>query len=188
MTREHARGDEDRGIGTASAMADSPSPSWASARRRSAISTAPFRDDDAHAILEAAWETGRRYFDTAPLYGLGLSETRLNRFLRGKKRDDYVLSTKVGRLLAGLRRRNSAPASASSSTRRRAARSTTTAMTASCARSSSRWSGSASTASTSSTRTTSTSSRTARRRRCRPGSRSSWRPAITRCCRCATRA
>jgi D-threo-aldose 1-dehydrogenase len=56
-------------------------------------------DDEAHSILEAAWETGSRYYDTAPLYGLGLSETRLNRFLRGKKRDEYVLSTKVGRLL-----------------------------------------------------------------------------------------
>jgi len=56
-------------------------------------------DEEAHATLEAAWETGCRYFDTAPLYGLGLSETRLNRFLRGKKRDDYALSTKVGRLL-----------------------------------------------------------------------------------------
>jgi len=56
-------------------------------------------DDEAHQVLEAAWETGCRYFDTAPLYGLGLSETRLNRFLRGKKRDEYVLSTKVGRLL-----------------------------------------------------------------------------------------
>ena len=40
-----------------------------------------------------------RYFDTAPLYGLGLSETRLNALLRGKDRDSYVLSTKVGRLL-----------------------------------------------------------------------------------------
>jgi D-threo-aldose 1-dehydrogenase len=56
-------------------------------------------DDDANAILEKAWETGVRYYDTAPLYGLGLSETRVNRFLRGKRRDDYVLSTKVGRLL-----------------------------------------------------------------------------------------
>ncbi|WP_442578103.1 aldo/keto reductase [Mesorhizobium sp. ASY16-5R] len=56
-------------------------------------------DDDANAILEKAWETGVRYYDTAPLYGLGLSETRVNRFLRGKHRDDYVLSTKVGRLL-----------------------------------------------------------------------------------------
>ncbi|CDX11698.1 Pyridoxal 4-dehydrogenase [Mesorhizobium sp. ORS 3324] len=56
-------------------------------------------DEDAHATLEAAWKTGCRYFDTAPLYGLGLSETRLNPFLHGKKRDDYVLSSKVGRLL-----------------------------------------------------------------------------------------
>ncbi|MEK6217160.1 MAG: aldo/keto reductase, partial [Boseongicola sp.] len=56
-------------------------------------------DDDAHATLTAAWDGGIRYFDTAPLYGLGLSETRLNRFLRDKPRDEYVLSTKVGRLL-----------------------------------------------------------------------------------------
>lgn len=56
-------------------------------------------DEDAHATLEKAWETGIRYFDTAPLYGLGLAETRLNRFLKGKPRDDYVLSTKVGRLM-----------------------------------------------------------------------------------------
>lgn len=55
-------------------------------------------DDDAHAVLQAAWDGGVRYFDTAPLYGLGLSETRLNRFLRGKPRDAYVISTKVGRL------------------------------------------------------------------------------------------
>ena len=40
-----------------------------------------------------------RYFDTAPLYGLGLAETRLNHFLHGRNRDDYVVSTKVGRLL-----------------------------------------------------------------------------------------
>lgn len=56
-------------------------------------------DDEAQAILQAAWDGGVRYYDTAPLYGLGLSETRLNRFLRDKPRDDYVLSTKVGRLL-----------------------------------------------------------------------------------------
>lgn len=56
-------------------------------------------DDDAGQILQAAWDGGVRYFDTAPLYGLGLSETRLNRFLRDKPRDAYVLSTKVGRLL-----------------------------------------------------------------------------------------
>ena len=55
--------------------------------------------EDAQKTLEAAWKAGVRYFDTAPLYGLGLSATRLNRFLFGKKRKDYVLSTKVGRLL-----------------------------------------------------------------------------------------
>lgn len=56
-------------------------------------------EDDAQAVLEAAWAGGVRYFDTAPLYGYGLSETRLNRFFRGKRREDYVLSTKIGRLL-----------------------------------------------------------------------------------------
>lgn len=56
-------------------------------------------DDEAHATLEAAWAAGVRYYDTAPLYGLGLSEARLNRFLRDKPRDSYVLSSKVGRYL-----------------------------------------------------------------------------------------
>jgi len=56
-------------------------------------------DEDANATLEAAWTTGCRYFDTAPLYGLGLSETRLNPFLRARKRDEYVLSSKVGRIM-----------------------------------------------------------------------------------------
>lgn len=49
--------------------------------------------------LDAAWKAGMRYFDTAPLYGAGLSETRLNHFLRGKKRSQYIVSTKIGRLL-----------------------------------------------------------------------------------------
>ena len=56
-------------------------------------------DGEAEQVLEQAWQSGVRYFDTAPLYGFGLSETRLNRFLRTKPRDEYVLSTKVGRLL-----------------------------------------------------------------------------------------
>ena len=56
-------------------------------------------EKDAQATFEAAWKQGVRYYDTAPLYGLGLSETRLNSFLRGKKRDSYILSTKVGRVL-----------------------------------------------------------------------------------------
>src|SRR5919205_4164171 len=56
-------------------------------------------DADADRILEAAWVSGIRYFDTAPHYGLGLSERRLGRFLAGLPRDQYVVSTKVGRLL-----------------------------------------------------------------------------------------
>jgi len=56
-------------------------------------------DAEADAVLSRAWDAGVRYFDTAPLYGFGLSETRVNRFLRDKPRDSYVLSTKVGRLL-----------------------------------------------------------------------------------------
>ena len=56
-------------------------------------------EEAAQAVLTKAWEGGVRYFDTAPLYGLGLSETRLNHFLRDKPREDYVISTKVGRLL-----------------------------------------------------------------------------------------
>jgi D-threo-aldose 1-dehydrogenase len=51
------------------------------------------------AALAAAWDGGIRYFDTAPHYGLGLSERRLGAFLRTKPRDEYVLSTKVGRVL-----------------------------------------------------------------------------------------
>ncbi|HYM58599.1 MAG TPA: aldo/keto reductase, partial [Solirubrobacteraceae bacterium] len=56
-------------------------------------------DEDAWAVLEAAWESGIRYFDTAPHSGLGLSERRLGSFLATKPRGDYVVSTKVGRLL-----------------------------------------------------------------------------------------
>jgi D-threo-aldose 1-dehydrogenase len=56
-------------------------------------------EKDAQTTLEAAWKAGIRYFDTAPFYGLGLAENRLNQFFRGRKRSDYVLSTKVGRLL-----------------------------------------------------------------------------------------
>jgi D-threo-aldose 1-dehydrogenase len=60
-------------------------------------------DGEARAVLDAAWAGGVRYYDTAPLYGLGLSETRLNPFLRGKPRDSYVLSSKIGRLLRACR-------------------------------------------------------------------------------------
>jgi D-threo-aldose 1-dehydrogenase len=56
-------------------------------------------DADVEAALQAAWDAGVRYFDTAPHYGLGLSERRIGKFLAGIPRDSYVVSTKVGRLL-----------------------------------------------------------------------------------------
>ena len=59
----------------------------------------PVSEKNAQDTLAEAWKSGMRYFDTAPLYGAGLSETRLNHFLRGKPRSQYVVSTKVGRVL-----------------------------------------------------------------------------------------
>jgi D-threo-aldose 1-dehydrogenase len=56
-------------------------------------------DEQAHAVLATAWDCGVRYFDTAPHYGLGLSERRLGAFLSTRPRGEYVVSTKVGRLL-----------------------------------------------------------------------------------------
>ncbi|MEV0136540.1 aldo/keto reductase [Dactylosporangium sp. NPDC050688] len=56
-------------------------------------------DEAFAATVDAAWDGGIRYFDTAPHYGLGLSERRLGAALRSRPRDDYVISTKVGRLL-----------------------------------------------------------------------------------------
>lgn len=49
--------------------------------------------------IEAAWNCGIRYFDTAPVYGLGLADTRVGRVLRTLPRDQFVISTKVGRVL-----------------------------------------------------------------------------------------
>jgi D-threo-aldose 1-dehydrogenase len=59
----------------------------------------PVDDETATATVEAAWAGGIRYFDTAPHYGLGLSERRLGAVLRGKPRSEFTISTKVGRLL-----------------------------------------------------------------------------------------
>ncbi len=56
-------------------------------------------DEDAYQTLEAAWNAGVRYYDVAPWYGLGLGERRYGNFLHNKNRDDYVLSSKVGKLL-----------------------------------------------------------------------------------------
>lgn len=59
----------------------------------------PMTDDDASRAVERAWERGVRYFDTAPHYGLGLSERRLGTVLQGLPRDEFIVSTKVGRLI-----------------------------------------------------------------------------------------
>lgn len=56
-------------------------------------------DEAARRLVDTAWSSGVRYFDTAPHYGLGLSERRLGECLAAYRRDEYVLSTKVGRLL-----------------------------------------------------------------------------------------
>ncbi len=56
-------------------------------------------DSDAQAAVDSAWAKGVRYFDTAPFYGFGLSERRLGDALRGRDPNDYLLSTKAGRLL-----------------------------------------------------------------------------------------
>lgn len=56
-------------------------------------------ESDAIAMIEHAWASGVRYFDTAPQYGFGQAERRLGSVLRGQPRASYVLSTKVGRLL-----------------------------------------------------------------------------------------
>ncbi|HEX8755634.1 MAG TPA: aldo/keto reductase [Steroidobacteraceae bacterium] len=56
-------------------------------------------DQVARDTVMACWESGIRYFDTAPYYGFGLSERRLGDALRELDRDEYLLSTKVGRLL-----------------------------------------------------------------------------------------
>jgi D-threo-aldose 1-dehydrogenase len=56
-------------------------------------------DRDAYAILQAAWSAGVRYYDVAPWYGLGLAERRFGNFLHTKDRSEYVISSKVGKLL-----------------------------------------------------------------------------------------
>jgi D-threo-aldose 1-dehydrogenase len=60
---------------------------------------APVDSDTAQATLQTAWSAGVRAFDTAPHYGAGLSELRLGEFLATRPRAEYILSTKVGRLL-----------------------------------------------------------------------------------------
>ena len=59
----------------------------------------PVSDDAAASLVRHAWDAGARYFDTAPLYGYGNAERRLGLGLRGRDRDAFTVSTKVGRLL-----------------------------------------------------------------------------------------
>ena len=59
----------------------------------------PVSDEEARALVDAAWAGGCRSFDTAPHYGHGLSERRLGDALRGRPRDSFTLSSKVGRIL-----------------------------------------------------------------------------------------
>jgi D-threo-aldose 1-dehydrogenase len=56
-------------------------------------------DEDADKTLEGAWNAGVRYYDVSPWYGLGLAERRYGNLLHNKNRDNYVLSSKVGKLL-----------------------------------------------------------------------------------------
>jgi len=56
-------------------------------------------DKDAYGILEAAWSAGIRYYDVSPWYGLGLAERRYGSFLHNKNRSEYIISSKVGKLL-----------------------------------------------------------------------------------------
>jgi aryl-alcohol dehydrogenase-like predicted oxidoreductase len=60
-------------------------------------------DTEAARTLAAAWDAGIRAFDTAPHYGAGLSERRIGDFLAGRRRDEFIVSTKVGRLLVPAR-------------------------------------------------------------------------------------
>lgn len=81
-------------------------PPCAASRLRLGLGGAPLgnlftavTDDDARTLVDAAWASGCRSFDTAPHYGHGLSERRLGDALRRHSRDEFVLSSKVGRVL-----------------------------------------------------------------------------------------
>lgn len=61
-------------------------------------------EETSEAMFARAWQAGVRFFDTAPMYGHGLSELRTGHALRWKERDEFVLASKVGRLLRPARR------------------------------------------------------------------------------------
>jgi len=66
----------------------------------------PISEVDSAAMINRAWDAGMRYFDTAPYYGHGLSEARVGQNLRWRPRDQFVISTKVGRVLKPARRKD----------------------------------------------------------------------------------
>jgi len=66
-------------------------------------------DEQAYGILETAWESGIRYYDTSPWYGLTKSEKRFGKFLADKAREDFIFSTKIGRLFAKVTPENAPP-------------------------------------------------------------------------------
>ncbi len=59
----------------------------------------PISEAESEAMINQAWDAGMRYFDTAPYYGHGLSEARVGQYLRWRPRHEFVVSTKVGRVL-----------------------------------------------------------------------------------------
>ena len=71
---------------------------------------ATISDAEAAALVETAWQDGVRYYDTSPFYGYGRSELRMGVGLREKPRDEYVLSTKIGRILHPLKPGEKKPA------------------------------------------------------------------------------
>lgn len=66
-------------------------------------------DEKAHEILESAWDQGVRHYDTSPWYGLTKSERRFGSFLKNQKREDFVFSTKVGRLFTEVQKEDVPP-------------------------------------------------------------------------------
>src|SRR5215467_16407699 len=71
---------------------------------------ATISDAEAIALTDAAYEGGVRYFDTSPFYGYGRSELRMGTALRERPRDEFVLSTKIGRILHAMKPGEKKPA------------------------------------------------------------------------------
>ena len=107
----------------------------------------PVSQQDWEGAVPAAWESGVRYFDVAPHYGLGLAERRLGLGLRGRPQDEFLISTKVGRLLQPVPNSTGARDDAGSMSRPTSSAFGTTAATGSAVRWNPAWSDSVSTGS-----------------------------------------